>query len=111
MAIRTTIVTIIETNKNLSKTQILYDNLSNNRERRLPIAAAARTREASSSTARSTRSGCLRAEGEREASPTSSSTFRAFLARNPQSKKKIRKETSPEMAAKTFVFNVGKKYT
>jgi hypothetical protein len=53
----------------------------------------------------------LRAEGEREASPTSSSTFRAFLARNPQSKKKIRKETSPEMAAKTFVFNVGKKYT
>jgi len=53
----------------------------------------------------------LASGGGKGSQPKSSSTFRAFLARNPQSKKKIRKETSPEMAAKTFVFNVGKKYT
>ena len=99
--------------KNGSKTQIFYDDFSNNRENRLPIVAAARAREASSSTARSTRSGCLRTEEEREVSPTSSSTFRVFMARNRKTNKKIERPTSPTMNGetsngKTFWFNAGK---
>src|SRR5450631_77558 len=96
------------TSKNGSQTQILYDDFSNNRENRLPIVAAARAREASSSTARSTRSGCLRTEEEREVSPTSSSNFRVFLARNAKSNKKVRAPTSPTMNGQTSWLNVGK---
>src|SRR6266516_2537469 len=103
----TTRTRINTTSKNGSQTQILYDDFSNNRENRLPIVAAARAREASSSTARSTRSGCLRTEEEREVSPTSSSTFRVFLARNRKNNKKGRRQTSATMNSKTFWFNVG----
>jgi hypothetical protein len=40
MAIRTRINTTSEMKNNLIKTEILYDDLSNNRENRLPIVAA-----------------------------------------------------------------------
>src|SRR6476646_8541010 len=103
MAIRTRINTTSEMKKNLIKTEILYDNLSNNRENRLHIVAAARVRAASSSTARSTRSGCLRTEGESEVSPASSSTVRVFLARNRKNKNmKGRTQISMTMNDRTF---------
>src|SRR5882672_908523 len=109
MAIRTRKNTTSEMKKNLIKTEeILYDDLSNNRESRLPIVAAARVRAASSSTARSTRSGCLRTEGESEVSPTSSSTVRAFLARNRKNNMKGRTQISRTMNDRMFGFNVGK---
>src|SRR5258708_4457494 len=107
MVPRTRLSTTSEMIKNLIQTQIMYDNHSNNCETRLLIVAAARAREASSSGARSTRSGCLRTEEEREVSPTSSSNFRVFLALNPESKKG-RVQTSPAMIDKTYVFNVRK---
>src|SRR3954453_21997036 len=62
------ITTTIEMVKYPSKRKIMYNTHSNNRERRLPIAAAASVREASSSRARSIRSGCLRTREEREIS-------------------------------------------
>src|SRR5262247_393637 len=97
MAIRTRLSTTSEMKKNLIKIESLYDDLSNNREKRLAIVAAARVRPASSSTARSTRSGCLRTEGESEVSPTSSSTVRIFLARNRKNNMKGRTQISPTM--------------